>query len=93
MTLRHVDPADGAGNAFARSDFAQMMASGPGRLVRIVAGIAILLWGANLLPTAIGFVLLAAAILPTSAGLFDFSLLSPLFGGPFWGSDIRAAEP
>ena len=93
MTLRPVDSADGAASAFVRSDLAQMLVSGPGRLVRIVAGFALGLWGWTLLPSAFGCVLLAAALVPVAAGLFDFSILSPLFGGPFWGSGIRSAEP
>ncbi len=39
-----------------------------------------------------GTALAVAGGVPLLAGTFDFCVLSPLFGGPFWGKDIRAAK-
>lgn len=64
------------------------MTSIAGRVTRIVAGMALILWGCfynggvNLLLIIIGFV-------PLLAGIFDFCVLAPLFGYAFTGKKIR----
>lgn len=76
--------------SFARSGFAQFIASGPGRLIRIVAGLGLIGWGYSLLPGVTGGVLMAVGLVPLAAGLLDLCLLSPLLGGPLSGRRIRA---
>lgn len=74
---------------FAASAFGQFMASTPGRALRIVAGLALILLGWTTGGTA-GTVLAVVGLVPLSAGTFDFCVFSALFGGPFWGTKIRA---
>ena len=67
--------------------FAQFMASGLGRGVRIAAGLVFLAWGlflsGGILPVILGAVFVAV-------GVFDVCLLAPLFGAPLKGADVRA---
>ena len=77
---------------FEETQFAQFMASPAGRITRIVAGAGIMILGATQRTTKTKASLLAVGALPFSAGTFDFCLISPLFKGPFWGSQIRNAK-
>ncbi len=67
--------------------FAQFMASGLGRGVRIAAGLVFLAWGlflgGGIVPIILGAVFVAV-------GVFDVCLLAPLFGAPLKGADVRA---
>jgi hypothetical protein len=74
---------------FATSAFGQFMASMPGRLLRIVAGLTMLFLGWVSGGTS-GSILAVVGLVPLSAGTFDFCVLSALFRGPFWGAEIRA---
>ena len=76
---------------FAGSGFAQFMASPAGRVLRVVAG-AGMIAGGIAMDSDGGTALAVAGGIPLSAGLFDICYLSPLFGGPFKGKDIRAAK-
>jgi hypothetical protein len=76
---------------FAGSGFAQFMASPAGRVLRVVAG-AGMIAGGIAMDSDGGTILAIAGGIPLSAGLFDVCYLSPLFGGPFKGRDIRAAK-
>jgi hypothetical protein len=68
------------------------MATTTGRLVRIVAGLALVAWGTwGLQETARG-VVIVIGLVPLLAGLFDFCVISALLSGPFWGRAIRAAR-
>jgi len=65
------------------------LGSQPGRIVRIVAGVAlvaigVLLGGGWLALSVIG-------LLPLAAGVFDFCVLGPLFRLPFVGPKFREA--
>lgn len=83
-----------AANGFASSGFGQFMASKAGRVLRVVAGAGMIAGGLVMRDdgsTTGGTVLAAAGAIPLSAGLFDVCYISPLFGGPFRGKDIRAA--
>lgn len=69
---------------------AQFLASPTGRIVRIIAGlilVALGFWVAE--STLWQWVLIIVGLIPIAAGLFDFCLLAPLFGGPFSGEEIR----
>ena len=72
--------------------FVTFMASSTGRLVRIVAGIALVLWGLLGLGGTTGIVLAVFGLLPLVAGLFDFCVFAPLFGAPLSGPKIRAGQ-
>ncbi len=67
--------------------FAQFMASGVGRSVRIIAGIAMVVLGASL---GGGWWWLAVVgLVPLLAGIFDFCLLDLFVGQPMSGKAIR----
>ena len=78
--------------SFARSGFAQFIASGLGRLVRIVAGLALIGWGYTNYPSTGGIALMIVGLVPLAAGVFDLCLISPLLGGPLSGRRIRLAR-
>ncbi len=69
--------------------FARFMFSTAGRLARILAGIALILVGLLVLQGTAGVILAAAGLVPLTAGLFNFCLFAPLFGGPFLGKEVR----
>lgn len=71
---------------------AQFMASTAGRFVRIVAGIALVYLGIAVMGGTGGWIVAIIGLVPLLAGAFDFCVISPLFGGPFKGSDIRATS-
>jgi hypothetical protein len=68
------------------------MASTAGRVTRIVAGIALILWGLVGLTGTAGIVVAVVGALPLVAGLFDFCVFAPLFGAPLSGPKIRAGK-
>ena len=72
--------------------FVTFMASTTGRLVRIVAGIALIAWGLLGLGDAPGIIVAVVGALPLLAGLFDFCIFAPLFGNPLSGPKIRAGK-
>jgi len=78
--------------SFASTGFAQFIAGRSGRLLRIVAGIALIAGGIALRDSTAGTILMVVGVVPLAAGLFDFCLLSPLLGGPFSGARIRACR-
>jgi hypothetical protein len=70
--------------------FSKFMASGTGRLLRIVAGIALILIGLLVVKDTAGIILAVVGVAPLLAGLLDFCIFAPLFGQPFSGPAIRA---
>jgi len=72
--------------------FVSFMASTAGRVTRIVAGIALILWGWLGLSGTTGIIVMVVGALPLVAGLFDFCVLAPLFGNPLSGAKIRAGK-
>jgi hypothetical protein len=72
--------------------FVQFLASTNGRLIRIVAGVALIAWGVLGLSGTTGIVIAVIGAVPLLAGLFDVCLLAPLAGRPLSGSDIRAGR-
>jgi hypothetical protein len=72
--------------------FIKFMASTAGRLVRIVAGIALVLWGMLGIGGTAGTLVAIVGLVPLVAGLFDFCIFAPLFGAPLSGPQIRSAK-
>ncbi len=72
--------------------FVSFMASAAGRIVRVVAGIALIAWGLMGLGGTTGIIVAIVGALPLVAGLFDFCVFAPLFGAPLSGPKIRAAR-
>jgi len=68
--------------------FARFMATWPGRILRIAAGLALIAWGFRQ-GTALGTVVVLFGFLPLAAGLFNFCAIAVLIGTPFWGRDAR----
>lgn len=71
--------------------FARFMSSAAGRLIRIVAGIALIGVGLLLAQGVATIVLIVVGAVPLVAGLFNFCVFAPLFGGPFLGRNVEAA--
>lgn len=72
--------------------FVKFMASPTGRVVRIIAGIALIVWGLIGLGGTAGIIVAVVGAVPLLAGLFDFCVFAPLFGNPLSGPKIRAEE-
>jgi len=70
----------------------KFLASTTGRIVRIVAGAALIAWGLLGLSGTTGVIVAVVGALPLLAGLFDFCIFAPLFGAPFSGPKIRASK-
>lgn len=70
--------------------FFGFMASMPGRIARIVVGLALILLGLLVVKETLGVVLAIIGLVPLLAGAFDVCVFSKLFGGPFKGSEIRS---
>lgn len=68
------------------------MASKTGRIVRIVAGLVLVIWGWFGLSGTTGTIVVLIGLVPLVAGLFDFCVFAPLFGAPLSGSKIRAGK-
>ena len=71
--------------------FSQFMASTTGRLLRIIAGIVLVIVGLMMQSTG-GYVLAVVGLLPLAAGVFDWCIFAPLFRMPFTGKAIRACK-
>ena len=72
--------------------FIGFMASTTGRLVRVAAGLALVLWGLMGLDGISGIVVAVVGLVPLLAGLFDFCVFAPLFGAPLSGAKIRSGK-
>ena len=72
--------------------FVKFMASTTGRILRVVAGIALVAWGLLGLGGTAGIIVAVVGAVPLLAGLFDFCVFAPLFGNPFSGPKIRAEK-
>jgi hypothetical protein len=69
--------------------FARFMSSLAGRLLRIVAGIALIVVGLAVVHGTGGIILAIVGLVVFAAGAFNFCIFAPLFGGPFWSKDIK----
>lgn len=68
------------------------LASGNGRLVRIVAGLILIAGGLFGLQGVGGTIVAIIGVVPFVAGLFDLCVFAPLFGQPLSGPKIRAGR-
>ena len=69
--------------------FARFMSAWYGRLLRIVAGLALIAVGLIVVTGTVGIILAFVGAVVAAAGLFNFCIFAPLFGGPFWAKDIK----
>jgi hypothetical protein len=72
--------------------FVSFMSSTAGRIVRIVAGAALIAWGLLDLGGLAGIAVAVVGVVPLLAGLFDFCVFAPLFGAPLSGPKVRAGK-
>ena len=74
--------------------FVSFMSGAAGRILRVVVGLGLIGWGVFLAVAAsnitTGIILAVVGLLPLVAGLFDFCVFAPLFGGSFSGAKARA---
>ncbi len=70
----------------------RFLASGTGRVVRVVAGLALVALGLYAVHGIGGIILIVVGLVPLVAGLFDFCVFAPLFGAPLSGPQIRAGK-
>ncbi len=68
----------------------KFLASTTGRIVRVVAGLALIAWGLLGLGGTAGIIVAVVGAVPLLAGLFDFCVFAPLFGAPLSGPKIRS---
>ena len=73
-------------------EFARFMASPVGRIVRIVAGVVMIVVGLRSVGGTGGLVLAIAGVLPLGAGLFNFCGIAPIIGAPFWGKNAQRSS-
>lgn len=69
--------------------FAKFMATIPGRIIRMVAGAAIIWWGSTMMGTT-GMIVMIVGAIPFFAGIFNLCMIAPFIGVPFKGKDILA---
>ena len=74
--------------SFGHSGFARFINSPTGRVLRLVVGVALILWGYARLGTSAGIVLIVVGLVPLVAGAFNLCLISALLGGPISGSRV-----
>ncbi len=71
-------------------EFARFMSSSFGRVLRVVAGLLLIVLGLAVVHGTGGILLAIVGLVPFIAGLFNFCVFAPLFGGPFLAKDIQA---
>ena len=68
--------------SFGQSGFARFMSGPAGRLLRVVAGLALIGWGYGQRDTTLGMILMVVGLVPLFAGILNLCLISALMGGP-----------
>ncbi|MEJ2150967.1 MAG: DUF2892 domain-containing protein [Chloroflexota bacterium] len=64
------------------------MSSTAGRLIRIVAGLALIVVGVLFVGGTLGTILAVVGLVPLLAGIVNVCVFAPLFGGPFLAKNI-----
>ena len=72
--------------------FVRFMVSTAGRITRIAAGLVLIGVGLLWVQGIGGIVLAVVGVVPLAAGLFDFCVFAPLFGGPLSGQKVRSSS-
>jgi hypothetical protein len=72
--------------------FVKFMSSTTGRVVRVVAGAALIAVGLAVIGGTTGIIVAVVGAVPFVAGLFDFCVFAPLFGAPMSGPKVRGAR-
>jgi hypothetical protein len=73
--------------------FVSFMASPAGRLARILAGTALILWGLVVQGELLGYFLAGLGLIPLLSGVFNVCLIAPLLSGPIDGRNLRSTPP
>jgi len=73
-------------------EFAQFMATNIGRLLRILAGMILVLVGLYVFAGGIRIISAILGLLLIAAGMFNFCFIAPLLGAPFWGKDLNKKD-
>lgn len=68
--------------SFARTGFAKFINTTAGRIVRIVAGLALIIWGISIGLNTTGIIFIIVGLVPFIAGTFNLCIISGLLGGP-----------
>jgi hypothetical protein len=67
----------------------RFLASPAGRLVRVVAGLLLIVLGLAVIKGGAGWILAIVGLVPLTAGVFDWCFFAPLFRLPFVGPSLR----
>jgi sorbitol-specific phosphotransferase system component IIBC len=67
----------------------RFIAGSAGRVIRAIAGLALILVGLLLVQGVGGWILAIVGLAPLLAGIFDFCIFAPLFSLPFLGPRLR----
>jgi hypothetical protein len=67
----------------------RFLASSAGRVVRAIAGLALIVVGLAVVGGVVGWILAIIGLVPLAAGIFDRCVFAPLFGLPFAGPRLR----
>jgi hypothetical protein len=78
--------------SFGRTGFASFINSSAGRLVRILAGLALIGWGYTQRDSTAGIVLMVLGLVPLAAGVFNLCVISALLGGPIRGAQAGSSK-
>lgn len=67
---------------------ARFMASGMGRGIRVVAGLALICYGLVVMEGTGGYIMAAVGLVPLAMGALNVCVLGPLLGAPFSGKHL-----
>jgi hypothetical protein len=68
--------------------FARFMASGLGRGLRVVLGLALIVWGIFVVEGTNGWIMAVVGLVPLALGASNVCIIGPLLGVPFSGKDV-----
>ena len=68
--------------SFAKTGFAKFINTTAGRIVRIVAGFVLIIWGVSIGLNTTSIILIIVGLVPLIAGTFNYCIISALLGGP-----------
>lgn len=69
--------------------FFGFIAGSTGRIVRVVAGLILIVLGLWATSGVVSWILVIVGLVPLLAGIFDRCVFAPLFGLPFDGPELR----